>query len=268
MGSEPHDRQLTARPTERWRLLPFSLAPSARHVALADALVRVGQEPTVWWHAADAPTLLLGAGQSEPGFAPETLRVTRRRSGGTAVLATPSVLGLDVLLPRGHPLALPDVVEAYRWLGQIWSESMCRLGLDARVVEIAEARTAAPPPADLAEAVRLACFGTLSPYEVVVGQHKLVGLAQIRRRNVLLQSGLHFTFDARELAHQLAPDRTDALAEELQRRATGLAELGLPDVGVDQLTGTFASVLAERQGVRLSPGEWTKEELGHAEAAG
>jgi lipoate---protein ligase len=251
----------TARPsvgTEQWRLLPFSRAASSRHVALSDVLARFATEPSVWWHAAERPTLLLGAGQSEHGIGASPIGITRRHSGGTAVLATPNVLGLDVLLPRGHRLAIPDVVEGYRWFGECWAETVRRLGLDAHVVGVAEARAAPAPPADLATAVRLACFGTLSPYEVVVGGRKLIGLAQVRRRNVVLQSGLHFTFDAAALARRLAPERAPELARELSLRATGLAESGLPSVGTEQVIDTFALVLHDLQNVSLVPGEWTE----------
>jgi lipoate-protein ligase A len=233
-------------------------------VALADALVRVGQIPSLWWHTADSPTLVLGAGQPEPDAPREGIHVTRRRSGGTAVLATASVLGLDVLLPRGHHLALADVVEAYRWLGEVWAETIRRFGVEARMVSVAEARSATGPPSHLDAAVRLACFGTLSPYEVVVGERKLIGLAQVRRRNVLLQSGLHFAFDDAALARQLAPDNAGALAAELRRRATGLAEIGLTDVRIEDVGGVFAAVLNDRHAVVLQPGEWTSEELDHA----
>lgn len=246
--------------TEAWRLLPFSRAASSRHVALSDALARFAREPSVWWHAAERPTLLLGAGQSEQGIGTSPIGIARRHSGGTAVLATPSVLGLDVLLPRGHRLAISDVVEGYRWFGECWAETLRRLGLDAQVVGVAQARASPAPPADLATAVRLACFGTLSPYEVVVGSRKVIGLAQVRRRNVLLQSGLHLTFDAAGLARRLAPERPRELARELSHRATGLAELGLPEVCAEQVIDAFALVLRDQQHVSLVPGEWTEAE--------
>jgi lipoate-protein ligase A len=153
------------------------------------------------------------------------------------------------------------VVEAYRWLGLVWAATLRQFGLDARVVSVSEARAAVTPPPELAPAVRLACFGTLSPYEVVVAGRKVVGLAQVRRRNVLLQSGLHLRFDAVGLALLLAPDRAGSLAEELRLRATGLSELGLGSVSGADLRERFSAVLAELHRVSIVPGAWTAEEL-------
>jgi lipoate-protein ligase A len=179
-------------------------------------------------------------------------------------MATRWVLGLDILLPHGHPLAISDVVEAYRWLGIGWTETLRQFGLDARLVSIAEARAAPPPPPELADAIRLACFGALSPYEVVVGGRKVVGLAQLRRRNVLLQSGVHLRFDALELARHLAPDRIEQLAGELERRAAGLADIGLPEVREEDVMTAFSTAISERHAVDLHPGDWTEGELAYA----
>src|SRR5262249_7337069 len=162
--------------------------------------------------SAATTTLIVGAGQTTSSTASGSLPSVRRHSGGTAVLATEDVLGLDVLLPRGHALAMPDVVESYRWFGQVWAATLTRLVAAVRLVGVTEARGAAAPPPHLADAVRLACFGTLSPYEVLAEGRKIVGLAQLRRRNVLLQSGIHFTFDASGLAALLAPERAAELS--------------------------------------------------------
>src|SRR5579864_9176609 len=89
---------------EIWRILPFHVGATARHIALSDALVRFSHTPTIWWHETNEPTLLLGAGQSANDFnrdacVAQKIRLVRRHSGGTAVYAGPGVLGLDVMLP-------------------------------------------------------------------------------------------------------------------------------------------------------------------------
>jgi lipoate---protein ligase len=169
-----------------------------------------------------------------------------------------------VLLPAGHPLVSPDVVESYRWFGECWADTLRHLGAQVRVVGIAEARGTMLPAGPLGEAVRLACFGTLSPYEVLMGSRKVVGLAQIRRTNVLLQSGIHLAFDADGLAELLAPHQPSELAAELKLRAAGLAEIGLGNVTADDLIAAFGRTLYERHGVRLEAGAWEPEELARA----
>src|SRR5258707_11388873 len=54
--------------------------------------------------------------------------------------------------------------------------------------------------------LRRACYGSLSPYEVVAGQRKVVGLDMIRRRAAsLLQAAL------------FAPSRTESLLDPSRR---------------------------------------------------
>jgi lipoate-protein ligase A len=74
------------------------------------------------------------------------------------------------------------VTESYRWLGDRLVAGLESIGVvGARRVEVAEAR------ADrVSDFLRITCYGLLSPHEVVVGTKKLVGLAQIRRRDLSL----------------------------------------------------------------------------------
>lgn len=246
-----------------WRTLPYDIGPSARHFAHSDILVRRATTPTIWWHSADQPTLILGPGQREEGIDSAECRrrgvtVTHRQAGGAAVLAGPGVLGLDVALPGGHPLALSDIVEAYRWLGEAWVAAARQLGANAELVtiELARARRAGSNPA---------CFGSLSSYEVAVDGRKLVGLAQLRRRNgVLLQSAIHLRFDADGLACLLR--MRDEERRALQQSAVGLEEIAGAQTEND-IMETFAWVLRDTMDVTLQKGAWTDADLEAASAA-
>ena len=113
------------------------------------------------------------------------------RSGGGVVLGD-SLLLLDLALPAEDPLYPDDVTESYRWLGAVWAAALGALGTAARVVDIAAARADAQL---LDPLLRRVCFGGTSPYEVVVEQRKIVGLAQVRRRTcALIQAGVYLQF--------------------------------------------------------------------------
>ncbi len=249
-----------------WRVLPFDRGGSRDHFAYSDALVRVSCEPTVWWHAADRPTLILGPAQR----APESERTLgdrmgivtiRRQAGGTAVLAMRDVLGLDVFLPWDHPLALADVVQAYRWLGDVWCIALRSLGAEVSLVDIAEAREDASNMRRVHEVVRLACFGSLSPYEVTSGNRKLVGLAQVRRHGgLLLQSAIHLSFDAHGLAALIGADDPHEIEKTLVLRAVGLNDVVRTPVGFPAVIAAFEDALLRRLSVRLVPGDWTERE--------
>lgn len=115
--------------------------------------------------------------------------LVRRRSGGGAVLADAALLGVSVVLPPDDPLVSDAVTRSYRWLGLAHAEALNRLGIDARALDPAAARAASTPEA-VAD-LRWACFGAVAPWEVATaGGRKLVGLAQVRRREgTLLVAG-------------------------------------------------------------------------------
>lgn len=237
---------------EVWRRLPYDVGPPQRHVRLSDALVRHGRIPTIWWHSTDERALLLGAGQEVPGV--RNTAAVRRQAGGTAVLVGPGVLGLDVMLPAGHRLAPPDIVETYGWLGEAWAAALRTLAVDAHLVTIAEARAAARDPLTTA-----ACFGSLSPYEVTVAGRKLVGLAQVRRGNgTLLQAGIHQRFDADGLASALSPYDADAVASRLRAAAVGLDEIR--KVPAELLMDAFHSTLQTSLDIAFRDADWDPAE--------
>jgi lipoate-protein ligase A len=143
-------------------------------------------------------------------------------------------------------------------MGEVWTDALTGLGVDAHLVSIAEARTASAAGVD--PEIRMACFGTLSPYEVTAAGRKLVGLAQVRRRTgVLLQSAIHRHFDADAIGGLLSP--SGGLARRLRDVAVGLDEL-LPDApGQDDLIERVERTMRDRYRVELEEGAWTAEEL-------
>lgn len=185
------------------------------------------QEPTFVWWRIDRPALVLSRGSrtqaDEDACAAAGVDVVRRGSGGGPVLWTPQLLALDVFVPRTHALWSADVVAAYRWLGRLLAETARALGaVDACAIVPDEARAVNDP--DLAAA---ACYGGVSPWEVMVGARKLVGLSQVRRaKGLLLQVGV-LAREEGPIADLLAVDRRDTLRAQLGAGTIGLRELGI-----------------------------------------
>ena len=110
-----------------------------------------------------------------------------RESGGGAVLVGPWLVSASVVVPHVHPWVRGGVVPSYRRIAELHVDALAAVGIASRTL----------PPADVTAAndagpvVRWACYGSLSPWEVVdAGGRKLVGLAQRRRReSVLLAAG-------------------------------------------------------------------------------
>jgi lipoate-protein ligase A len=129
-----------------------------------------------------------------PGGPP--VEVLLRESGGGAVLTGPWMLGMSLALPTGHPWLGQGLLESYRHLGQLFADLLAAQGLPARALPPTElpAQQAALVARGLS-VLDWACFGSLSPWEVVDAQgRKLAGLAQRRRQaGVLLVAGLLLT---------------------------------------------------------------------------
>ncbi len=249
---------------EIWQRLPLLQATQRYHLALADALLQSAAErpPLLYWQIAEPAALVIGISQKLSDLDTAACRqaglaVYRRAAGGTAVLVGPDLLSLDVILPPGHPLAGRDIVEAYRWFGDLWAETVQALGLAARTIPPAEAH-APRTRRFLAEAGRLehllrqSCYGAFSPYEISVDGHKVIGLDQVRRRvGFLFQAGVLLRWDAERIASLLAaePDERPALAAGLRERAAGLDDLRGCSTTPQAIIGHFETRLQQRYGV-------------------
>jgi lipoate-protein ligase A len=156
----------------------------------------------------------------------KSLNVLLRESGGGAVLTGPWMVGVSVALPTNHPWLAQGLVDSYRTLGQLHADALAELG--SRATALAPQQIAGMQ-ADLATrglpALDWACFGSLSPWEVVDAKgRKLVGLAQRRRQHgVLLVGGTLVTEPDWALLCDAVGHSTDVVI--LQQRTANCAQL-------------------------------------------
>jgi len=154
----------------------------------------------VTWCDVTAPAVVLGSTQGDATLAPGAagLGVTRRRTGGGAVLVEPGrVVWADVVVPAGDRLWQADVGRAVWWLGDVWAAALAELGLAGAAVHRGGlVRT--PWSATV-------CFAGLGPGEVSVGGRKVVGISQRRTRaGALFQCAVPLAWDAAPLLAALA----------------------------------------------------------------
>jgi len=244
-----------------WHIYPLTSADQQQHIERSEQLLsnmQPGDDPILYWSVADPIGLVLGFSQkldvlNTEELARHPLSIYRRRAGGTAVLVGPHLLSLDVLLPGDHPLVLPDIVESYRWFGEAWVAALLQLGIQTRIVLPVEARAQQalrkqPETRPYEMLMNRACYGTLSPYEVVAEQRKVVGLDMIRRRTgSLLQAGVLLHWDTTMLATLLGHTEEDQmlLYQGLSERAVGLDVLTGHSVGIEETIIAFESVVTK-----------------------
>ena len=228
-------------PPQGWRLVTPPAQPVRDALALSQRLLADGDCPALVVHAARPAAITVGRAQlaevDMSAAAREGLDVVARPSGGGPVLWDDDLIAIDVILPAGHPLLPTDVVAAYRWVGEAVVVALGQLGIHgARAVPPDEARAW---PRGKASGL---CFGGMSPWEVVVGGRKVLGLSQVRRQaGGIVQLGVPMHLDAARLAR--AVGAPDGAADDLATRTAGVAHLA-PGVTRERATEALVAALS------------------------
>ncbi|MCU0495834.1 MAG: lipoate--protein ligase family protein [Anaerolineae bacterium] len=213
----------------QWRLIYDSPASGAHNMAKDDAILEAviaGESlPTLRFYAWSPPCLSLGYAQASEDADQARIEsfgweVVRRPTGGKAILHTDE-LTYSVAMPLDHPLATGDIVESYRRISQALVTALQFLGVDPHSEKMthSDKQTGA------------VCFETPSHYEITVNGRKLIGSAQVRRKNGVLQHGsLPLSGDLGRICDALAyPDaitREQAKHKVYQRAITLEEALG------------------------------------------
>ena len=206
----------------RWRLLlvaPRSGAENmARDIALQARAALTG-ETVFSIYSWTRPTLSFGRHQPAAGFydigklRSAKVEVVRRPTGGRAILHDREVTySVTAPLKDAAPLR-----ETYARINRILLDGLCRLGTD---VELASPRERAPAPGTRP------CFETPGEGELVARGRKLVGSAQWRDEEALLQHGSILVDDDQTGLPSFATERAGASSDSIQRPATLHALLG------------------------------------------
>jgi lipoate-protein ligase A len=228
-----------------------------------------GADPVASWSSVTAPVLVVGRGVrpeavNAAACTAAGLGVLHRRSGGGPVLWDAGLLALDVVLPPDHPLADRDVTRAYAWIGMAIARALRALDVPATAISLTDARVAQARSDAVSLLAARACFGGISPFEVIGPDgRKCVGLSQVRRRQgALFQCGIALEFDAGSLARALAPDPADSgrLADALRLRACGVREYQ-PRLTHAAVIASVEQALLAQVGVQLRGDELSAGEI-------
>ena len=162
-------------------------------------------------HVVEMPGLVLGSTQrletaDQSRAAAAGAEVSRRRSGGGAVLLSPgSQVWVDFFIPACDPLWSDDVAHAARWAGELWSaviEPFVTSPISVHTGRLVADRWG-----------RLVCFAGAGPGEVFVDGLKVVGVSQRRsRQRVRIQT----TARLRPPPAPIGGDAADRSLDELE----------------------------------------------------
>jgi lipoyl(octanoyl) transferase len=253
---------------DTWRLLITPPAHGAWNMAVDEAILEAvegsGSLPTLRLYSWDPACLSLGYAQpisdvDIPRLQGLSWEVVRRPTGGRAVLHTDE-LTYSVIAPLSEPRVAGTVLESYQRLAQALVEALNLLSMQ---VEVNEKSSVPHTPGS-----NPVCFEVPSTYEITAEGKKLVGSAQARRKEGVLQHGsLPLMGDLTRILQVLAfPDeesRTRAVERLLRRATTVETALGRKvtwDEAARAIVTAFGRVLA----LDLQPGKLTLDEIKRA----
>lgn len=253
-----------------WRLLITPPARGAWNMAVDEAILqhigRGDSPPTLRLYAWDPACLSLGHAQPFSDVDTARLRargweVVRRLTGGRAILHTDE-LTYSVIGSAAEPVLTGSVLESYNRLAQALLSAVKDLGLPVEMKERV-GRVVNPTSSNPV------CFEVPSSYEITVNGKKLIGSAQARKKEGVLQHGsLPLTGDLRRICQALVfPEeeaRTDASNRLLARATTVESALGRAP-GWETAAQAFVRAFETQLGLCLERGELSASESARTE---
>jgi len=251
-----------------WRLIITPAARGAWNMAADEAVlehvIRSESLPVLRLYAWDPACLSLG--HSQPFADVDTARlkergweVVRRATGGRAILHSDE-LTYSVIGRVEEPILAGGVLESYNRIAQALLIAARDLGLAVEMKEEKDNDGTTPNPV---------CFEVPSTYEITVGGKKLIGSAQARKKEGVLQHGsLPLTGDLRRICQALVFENEAArenAAQRLLRRATTVESALGHAVAWEMAAEAVLQAFESQLGLCLERGELSESESGRAE---
>ena len=256
-----------------WRLLYTPPSNGAWNMAVDESILehihRGESRPTLRLYAWNPPCLSLGHAQPFADVDVARLKangweVVRRVTGGRAILHTDE-LTYSVAGSAEEPILAGGVLESYNRLAQALLYAVRELGLHVEIKEVVGQNGILPH--------NPVCFEVPSTYEITVNGKKLIGSAQARKKEGVLQHGsLPLTGDLTRICQALVfkdeVSRENAAERLLARAATVSTVLhASTTLSADWETAAQAFVkgFEAQLGIHFQRGELSQSESERAE---
>jgi lipoyl(octanoyl) transferase len=255
--------------SETWRLLIDGEQSGARNMGVDEALLDAVNDgasiPVLRLYAWQPACLSLGYAQRSRDVDRERLaargwHVVRRMTGGRAILHTDE-LTYSVTLPLTHPLAAGGIIESYKRLSAALLSAVIQTGAAVSADRHDKRQGQRPGPV---------CFEVPSDYEITAGGKKLIGSAQVRRKNAMLQHGsIPLTGDISRICDVLAFPDEQTRAENrrhVSERATTLSDALGRQIAWDEAANALIDAFRATFDIQLEQSGLTTEEAANAAA--
>jgi len=230
--------------------------------AILEATAEGNVPPTLRLYAWQPPCLSLGYAQPIADVNKERLaslgwELVRRPTGGRAILHTDE-LTYAVIGPQREPRLQGSILESYQRLSRALLAALRLLGLPAQA-------HALPSESQNGDAEGPVCFEVPSNYEIIVHGKKLVGSAQARKHEGVLQHGtLPLWGDLTRITQALcfkAEGEREGAADRLKARATTVEEVLGYRVPWDEAAQAFVSAFEQELALKLKPANLSQAEI-------
>ena len=251
-----------------WRLIITPPARGTWNMAVDEAILgsigRGESPPTLRLYAWEPPCLSLGYSQpfadvDSARLQARSWEVVRRPTGGRAILHTDE-LTYSIAGSAEEPILAGGVLESYNRIAQALSLAVKDLELPVEMKEGKPAEQGVSNPV---------CFEVPSTYEITVSGKKLIGSAQARKKEGVLQHGsIPLTGDLARICQALVFEDEEArenAAQRLLRSATTVESALGRAVAWETAAEAFIHAFESQLGLCFERGKLSDFELKRAE---
>ncbi len=229
--------------------------------AILEHIGRGASLPTLRLYAWEPPCLSLGHAQPFADVDMTRLKshgweVVRRATGGRAILHTDE-LTYSLIAPNNEPRVEGSVLESYNRLAQALLFAVKNLEIRVEMKEHVGHPSSVTQPNPV-------CFEVPSTYEITVNGKKLIGSAQARKKEGVLQHGsLPLTGDLTRICQALAFENETArenAEKRLFERATTVESALGREVNWGTAAQAFVGAFEAQLGLSFEKGELSESE--------
>ena len=259
-----------------WRLIKDSYHTGFMNMAIDEAIMIAHREglvpPTIRFYQWSPPAVSLGYFQDlkkeiDVDVCQDMgIDIVRRPTGGKAVLHDKE-LTYSFIIRENHPLVNDSILETYKKISGGMIRGLSYLGIKAELVPLREKLKSESLPKGEKSEIRHSdsksiCFSVPSQYEVQVEGKKIVGSAQARKREIVLQHGSLLIELEKDKLFSVFNFPSVQIRERLKTRfnATSLEEILKKKIKFSELSEILPRGFEEEFGVRLVEGKLTEQE--------
>ena len=259
-----------------WRLIKDSYHTGFMNMAIDEAIMIAHREglvpPTIRFYQWSPPAVSLGYFQDlqkeiDVDVCQDMgIDIVRRPTGGKAVLHDKE-LTYSFIIKENHPLVNDSILETYKKISGGMIRGLSYIGVTAELVPLREKlKSDSLPKGEKSEIhhsdFKSICFSVPSQYEVQVEGKKIVGSAQVRKREIVLQHGSLLIELEKDKLFSVFNFPSAQIRERFKTRfnATSLEEILKRKISFSELSEILPRGFEEEFGVRLSEGKLTIQE--------